>query len=315
LAPVLAQLEKKYPLELQVIFRQLPLYDIHDKALLAAQAAEAASDQGKFWEVYDLLYGNNNQWVSLTQDDFKSWLIEQSESIGLDPVSFQEKIFSQEIIDRVQRELEQSLQIGLSTTPFLLINGEIYNGPRDYQSFETVIQLILLGKRQFLICPEMIIDPIKQYIATLHTEKGDIVIQLYVDKAPITVNSFVFLARNGWFDNNPFSLVIPGFVAQTGDPSGTGLGGPGYLFENESDGSLSFDRPGVVGMVNAGENTNGSQFFITYGPQMDLNGRYTIFGQVIEGIDVLSKLTPRDPGTDPNPPQGDLLISVTILEQ
>jgi cyclophilin family peptidyl-prolyl cis-trans isomerase len=215
----------------------------------------------------------------------------------------------------VEHELEQSLSIGLRATPFLLINGQIYNGPRDYNSLEQIIRLIVLGKRQFTTCPEMTIDPLKQYMATLHTEKGDITIQLYADKAPMTVNSFVFLARNGWYDSITFHRVILGYIAQTGDPSGTGMGGPGYLYDNEPNGNLSFDRPGVVAMANSGTNTNGSQFFITYGPQNDLNGRFTIFGQVIEGLDILTKLTPRNPDADINPLPGVLLISVTILEK
>jgi cyclophilin family peptidyl-prolyl cis-trans isomerase/protein-disulfide isomerase len=315
LAPVLSQLESTFPSKLRVVFRQLPLYDIHDKALLAAQASEASSDEGKFWEMHDLLYMNYTTWISMPPDEFKNWLVQQSVVIGLNSTTFSEKLTSQEIVDRVEGDLEQALKIGLRTTPFLLINGQMYNGPRDYGNLETIIQLILLGKRQYSTCPEMSIDPLKQYIATLHTDKGDIVIQLYSDKAPTAVNSFVFLARNGWFDNIPFHRVIPEFVAQTGDPSGTGLGGPGYVFENEINDTLRFDQMGVVGMANSGENSNGSQFFITLEPQPDLNGRYTIFGQVIDGMDVVLKLTPRNPGTDPNPAPGDILISVTIMEK
>jgi len=315
LAPVLAKLEETFSSELRVVFRQLPLYDIHDKTLLAAQAAEAASDEGKFWEMHDLLYGKYEQWVSMNQDDFNRWLLEQAENIGLGAAEFKKKINSQEIIDRVENDLEQALSIGLRTTPFLLINGQIYNGPRDYNSLEKILRLIALGKRQFTTCPEMSIDPLKQYIATLHTEKGDITIQLYADNAPLTVNSFIFLAHNGWYDNIPFHLVIPGYVAQTGDPSGTGLGGPGYLYDNESNGNLSFDRPGVVAMANSGMNTNGGQFFITYTPQSDFNGRFTIFGQVIDGMDVLAQLTPRNSEVDNNPPAGDLLISVEVVEK
>jgi cyclophilin family peptidyl-prolyl cis-trans isomerase len=178
-----------------------------------------------------------------------------------------------------------------------------------------VISLISLGKRQFAQCPSMSIDPRKQYIATLETEKGKIVLQLFPDKAPLAVNSFVFLARSGWYDGITFHRVLPGFMAQTGDPSGTGQGNPGYLFKNETDPAMKFDRAGLVGMANSGPDTNGSQFFITYAPAPNLDGSYTIFGQVLSGMDVLQKLTPRDPQPGVHLPPGDKLIKVTVEEK
>jgi cyclophilin family peptidyl-prolyl cis-trans isomerase len=129
------------------------------------------------------------------------------------------------------------------------------------------------------------------------------------------VNSFVFLAKNGWFNSVTFHRVIPGYMAQTGDPSGTGLGGPGYFFKNEITTDLEYNKPGVVGMANSGPDTNGSQFFITYAPAPTLDGSYTIFGQVLNGMDVLEKLTPRDPSQGVNLPPGDKIISVTIEEK
>jgi cyclophilin family peptidyl-prolyl cis-trans isomerase/protein-disulfide isomerase len=314
LAPILSQLEEKYSNNLKVVFRQLPLYDIHDKALLAAQASESASDLGKFWEMHDLLFENYEKWRSLSPDDFTNWLVEQASSMGIDRAIFEISLTSQLIVDRVQTDLENALKIGLRTTPFLLINGQMYNGPRDYNSLDQIISLIVLGKHQFTSCPEMSIDPLKQYIATLHTEKGDITLQLFPDQAPEAVNSFIFLARNGWYDNNTFFRVVPGFIAQTGDPSSTGLGTPGYLFKNEIGSSLLFDHPGVVAMANNGDGTYGSQFFITLDARMDLNGNYTIFGQVIAGMEILLKLSLRDPATQGNSPPGDLLENITITE-
>jgi len=313
LAQELKKLEEANISELQVVFRQLPLYDIHDKALIAAQATEVASDEGKFWEMHDLLYEDFGYWVSMAPVDFTNWLVEQATSIGLEPIAFQKKITSPEIVDRVKSDLEKGLSIGLRSTPFLLINGQIYNGPTDNKSLSQIIGLIALGKRQFHSCPDMVIDPLKQYIATLQTEKGDIVVQLFADKAPYTVNSFVFLARSGWYDNITFHKVIQGIV-YTGDPSGTGFGGPGFIYDSELDGSLNFDLPGVVAMLNSGLDTNGSQFFITTSSQKELDGRYTIFGQVITGMDVLSKLTPRNPEVDRDLLSGDLLIKVTVVE-
>lgn len=159
--------------------------------------------------------------------------------------------------------------------------------------------------------PPMTIEPSKQYTATFKMAKGgQFVVQLYPDKAPITVNSFVFLARDGYFDCVTFHRVLDGFMAQGGDPTGTGTGGPGYQFVNE-DSDLKFDKPGVVAMANAGRDTNGSQFFITFGPAPHLDGGYTIFGQVVEGMDVVNGITRRDPQAAPDFP-GDVIESVTI---
>lgn len=163
--------------------------------------------------------------------------------------------------------------------------------------------------------PQMAIDPAKSYEAVLKTEKGDVRIKLFADKAPVTVNNFVFLARQGFYDGVTFHRVIPGFMAQTGDPTGTGTGGPGYTFQDEFDPSLRHDSEGIVSMANAGPNTNGSQFFITYAPQPHLDDVHTVFGRVIEGMDVLRSLRERDPSKDPNAPPGDKILTIEIIEQ
>lgn len=167
--------------------------------------------------------------------------------------------------------------------------------------------------KQYDASPAMTIDTAKQYMATVKMEKGgEFVIELYPDKAPITVNSFVFLAREGYFDGVTFHRVLEGFMAQTGDPSGSGSGGPGYMFDNEYS-DLNFDKEGVVAMANAGLNTNGSQFFITFGPVPLSSSDYTIFGQVISGMDVVKGITRRDPQRNPNF-TGDVISSITITE-
>lgn len=160
--------------------------------------------------------------------------------------------------------------------------------------------------------PPMQIDPQKYYVATLVTEKGDITLELYADKAPHTVNNFVFLAREGFYDNTTFHRVIPGFMAQGGDPTGTGTGGPGYTFADEFDPTLAHDRVGVLSMANAGADTNGSQFFITFTPTPWLDDRHTVFGRVIDGLDVLFSLRERDPETATVP--GDRIVTIRITE-
>jgi cyclophilin family peptidyl-prolyl cis-trans isomerase len=161
--------------------------------------------------------------------------------------------------------------------------------------------------------PAIQIDISKSYEAAFKTELGDIRVRLFPDQAPVTVNNFVFLAKQGYYDNTTFHRVLPGFMAQGGDPTGTGAGGPGYTFEDEFDPDLQFDRPGLLAMANRGPDTNGGQFFITYAPTPHLNGLHTIFGEVVEGAEILNSLTPRDPQANPDF-QGDTLVSVEIIE-
>jgi len=158
--------------------------------------------------------------------------------------------------------------------------------------------------KQWSMPPAMEIDPAKNYLATIETNKGTIVLELYPTYAPKTVNNFVFLARQGFYDGIKFHRVINNFVVQGGDPTGTGSGGPGYKFEDEVRGNPLAHETGVISMANAGANTNGSQFFITHSPQPHLNGRHTVFGKVIEGMDVVNAIR-----------QGDVMQSVTIAEK
>ena len=161
----------------------------------------------------------------------------------------------------------------------------------------------------------MSIDTSKQYLATFQMANGgEFVVQLFDDQAPKTVNNFVFLARDGFYDGTTFHRVLDGFMAQGGDPTGTGMGGPGYQFEDEFSPELTFDRAGLLAMANSGPNTNGSQFFITYGPTPHLNNLHTIFGEVIEGMDVVSAITRRDPDQNPGF-EGDAIETITIAEE
>ena len=315
LAQVFNQLLAEHPEGLRVVSRTFPLIKVNDKAALAAQAAEAAAEQDRFWDMHQLLYARQESWVNLPVADFEQWLSAQVSALGMNVEQFQADLKREDIVAKVQQAWEGGQKIGLPGTPLILINGQIYGGPRDYNSLNDIIQLIVLGKRQYTSCPAVTIQQNKQYIATLHTAKGDIVIQLFADKAPMTVNSFLFLARNGWYDNITFHRVLPDLFAQTGDPSGTGKGNPGYYLITEIDPALTFNKPGMVAMVNSGPDTSGSQFFITYAPAPQYNGQYTIFGEVLSGMEVLKQLTPRDaqPGTDT--PPGDKLIGVTIQEK
>ena len=168
--------------------------------------------------------------------------------------------------------------------------------------------------KQYPRPPQMQIDPNKRYFATFHTNRGDFTAELFARQAPVTVNNFVFLARDGFYDGVTFHRVIKGFMAQGGDPTGTGTGGPGYKFADERGAlELKHDSAGILSMANAGPNTNGSQFFITFGPTPHLNGKHGVFGQVTQGMDVVNSIRERDPGRDRQP--GDQIQSIEIREQ
>jgi peptidyl-prolyl cis-trans isomerase B (cyclophilin B) len=158
--------------------------------------------------------------------------------------------------------------------------------------------------KQWKTAPEMKIDVKKKYFATIETDRGNIELEFFPTYAPKTVNNFVFLAGEGFYNGVSFHRVISNFVIQGGDPTGTGRGGPGYDFEDETLNNPLKHETGVMSMANAGPNTNGSQFFITHSPQPHLNGKHTVFGKVIKGMDVVNAIR-----------QGDKMNRVTIREE
>jgi peptidyl-prolyl cis-trans isomerase B (cyclophilin B) len=161
----------------------------------------------------------------------------------------------------------------------------------------------IMGRLEWKNPPEMQIDPVKTYRAVMETSRGVIELELYPQHAPKTVNNFVFLAREGFYNDVSFHRVISDFVIQGGDPTGTGRGGPGYKFKDELKGNPLMHETGVISMANSGPNTNGSQFFITHSPQPHLNGRHTVFGKVVKGQDVVTAIQ-----------QGDIMLTVNIQE-
>lgn len=186
--------------------------------------------------------------------------------------------------------------------------------PKDAGQDDEVVGAPAVTSKQYDTPPPMTIDEDKQYTATVKMAKGgEFVIRLYPDKAPITVNNFIFLAREGYYTGTTFHRVLPDFMAQGGDPTGTGSGDPGYSFVDEPN-DLSFDAPGILAMANSGPDTNGGQFFITYAPTPWLDGLHTIFGKVTAGMEVVSDLRLRDPNQNPDY-VGDAIESITIEEK
>ncbi len=157
--------------------------------------------------------------------------------------------------------------------------------------------------KQYASAPAMSIDPNKTYVVHFQTTKGDFDVLLNAKAAPVTVNNFVFLAREGFYDGITFHRVIGDFMIQGGDPTGTGRGGPGYRWDDEPGALKMPHETGVISMANAGQNTNGSQFFITHSPQPHLNGKHTVFGKVTQGQDVVNAIR-----------QGDQILKVTVAE-
>lgn len=319
-SPTLARLVESYPEQVQLVYRHFPLNQIHPNAQKAAEAAEAAGAQGKFWEFHDALFAGQVDWQGLSASAFRDYLVGLAAELELDADQFANDLDNGVYAAYVTASEQEALGLGMPGTPSIILDGQLLPGvPNDFSLWEGYVQaqmaMAALADRQYDAAPPMTIDPTKSYIATIEMENGGkIVIELLPQSAPETVNNFVFLAREGWYDGVSFHRVIPGFMAQTGDPTGLGMGDPGYAIPDEFDPALSHDGPGVVSMANSGPNTGGSQFFITYAPATHLDGRHAIFGRVIEGMDVVSAITPRDP-QDPAAPDGDRMVTITIEEK
>ncbi len=312
LALTLRQIQQTNPGKVRLAFRHFPLLTSHDKAALAMQAADAAGLQGKFWEMHDRLFSAQPEWVQKSPPEFETWLGQQAKSLGLDSALFLSDLKSPALTSRVQDAWQSGNQMGLPGVPLLLLNGEILPPPYVFATLPNIISLYALPAQQFSQCPPQALEPGKTYTARLLTSKGEVRIALFAEKAPLTVNNFLFLAQSGWYDGVPFHHVLPGRLAQTGDPSGTGLGNPGYFIKTELVPGLRFDRAGMVGMANVGGDTGGSQFFITLAPANDLTGKYAVFGEVISGMEVLNQLTAHDPSTGTPQEEPDLLLRVVV---
>lgn len=318
----LAILRDKYPTDVRLVYRHFP-QAISDKAILAALATEAATAQGKFWDMHDQLYAHQTEWKSMTPAAFRARLDEYAKTVGLDAAAFKTALDAQSALPVIQQSLKDATDQQLKGVPALLFNGQPYSGRIDLWALENFLQLKLLEKRWYPSQPALQIDVKKKYAALLKTVKGDVQIDLFADSAPVAVNNFVALARDGWYNENTFYLVLPNQYVQTGDPSASGYGGPGYVILDENDNGLIFDREGLVAMASTRglRNSAGSQFFITLAPlrpSVDYDRQFTIFGIVTKGLDVVRKLTARNPFDELrglNPPPGDKLLSVTIIER
>jgi cyclophilin family peptidyl-prolyl cis-trans isomerase len=312
---VLAQIEALHPDEVRVVFRHFPLFSIHDKASLAGEAAEAAGAQGAFWEMHDYLFDNYADWYSLTPDSFVSWLESAARDLEIDVDLFMNDIEEGKYVSTLQDAYNAALTQGLSGTPSIFMNDFRFQLAPELPILEASINLLLIEDIKYPEYPETIIEPGVDYIAHIDLNIGKVSIQLYPDSAPAAVNSFLFLVDEAWYVNNIIHRVIPDVLIETGDPSGTGFGDPGYFYDVENDPSLTFDSPGMVAITSSGPSTNGSRFFITFSALPELNGNHTIFGRVIEGLDLLINLDERDPLDDILLAPEAYIESITIEER
>jgi protein-disulfide isomerase len=212
-------LMEKYPDDVRLVYRPLPLDSLHPNAPLAAYAAEAAGMQGKFWEMYDAIFSNQETLSAFTTEQVTEWLTVTAEEIGLDADQFAADIASEDVINKITTTQQAMFAAGVSSTPTILVNGRpVGNWTSAYLS--NFIEVMKAEKDMITECPPFVIDQDKEYTATITTEKGDLVLELYPDAAPLAVNSFVYLASEGFYDGVTFHRVYHNFMAQTGYPTG-----------------------------------------------------------------------------------------------
>ena len=309
LDPVLDQFQALYPNDVRVVIRLRPFPEsFHDKSFLASRAMVAAGLQGKFDEFRKFIFERQYQdtsdtteaampatdfWSGLAPADFEGWLKSQVPALGIDADKLVADMKSDAVIAKVQAYSDAADKIGITGTPTLMING--YQWPenqRGIEIFSIYLRLLKNKDKEFQSCAPTVIDATKKYTATISTTQGDIKVELYPDKAPVAVNSFVYLAQQGWYDNLP--IISSSDFILSGDPSDTGYGGAGYAYLDELS-DLTFDQPGMLAVYSVwpGYGTNGSMFFINKAALTNQSNR-TIFGKVTEGLDILSKFTVRD---------------------
>lgn len=321
--PILDEFQAMYPDDVRVVSRFFPL-SYHDKALLGIQALMAADLQGQFHTLKSFLFKRQYQdqedeadlpasdfWVDLDPADFDSWLEEQVPALGIDADQLLIDMYDDEIVAKVATLYDEAIAIGIGGTPALYINGyEWPESSRGVDIFSVYLKLLKNKAIEMDECPPTVIDQDKSYQATIATTKGNIVVELYADKAPIAVNSFVYLAQEGWYNDLPI-LASSDFVL-SGDHSDTSYGGPGYAYMEESN-DLTLDEPGMLAVYSVwpGYGLNGSMFFINRVAMPNQENR-TVFGKVIEGMDVLESISNRESNSLP---VEDEVLEISIAEE
>ncbi len=300
--------------DIRFVYRHLPLTSMHDKALITAEASEAAAAQGMFWEMHDLLYEKQQEWSGLSEEQLLETLVGYAEALELDSERFEDALTEHVFQEQILADYEAYQQYGQMATPTYVVNNIFYPTQQfgGFGQLEGFIGLVATPDRMYPSPPPQVIDPDEDYMATIRTSKGDITVELFSGQAPTNVNSFAFLAQEGWYDGLDFFFVNHEQVALSGDPtnSGTALPFSGYYCEDELTDDLSFDEAGLLALYIGAPDLNSSSFFITYTPQPQMTGSFTIIGRVVEGMEVAESLTARTRG--PDEPEPDTIETILI---
>lgn len=310
-------LADKYGDQIRFAYRHLPLISIHDKAVITAEATEAAAAQGKFWEMHDLLYERMQEWGDLPEEELVDKLIEYAGELELDTERFETELSEHTYREEIMADYEAYQEYGQMATPTYVINKVFYPTQQfgGFGRLEAFIDLVAMEDQMYDSPPPQVIDPEKEYAAVIQTTKGDITFELFVDEAPTNVNSFAFLAQDGWYDGLDFFFVDHEQVALSGDPtnSGGGLAYPGYICGDETVENRPFEEAGLLALYTPAPNQNSSSFFMTYTAQPDFTGNFTIIGRVTDGMDIAESLTQRTPGA--GQPEADSIETILIEEE
>ena len=326
LEPILTTFQAMYPEDVRLIFRFRPFPEsFHDKSYIASQAMVAAGRQGKFTEFKNFLFERQYQdpndaeqaamsegefWGSLDPGDFDAWLEGRVGALGINYAQLYADMYAEDVVAQVKAWGDEATELGFTGTPTLLMNGYQWTDNRGLDTFTVYLRLLKNQAVEFTECAPTVIDENKSYKATIKTTKGDVVAELYPDKAPMAVNSFVYLAQQGWYNN--LSILSSAEFILSGDPSDTGYGGSGYIFMDEAN-DLTFDEPGMLAVYSLlpGYGFNSSIFFINKTALTDQEER-VVFGKVIEGMDVVESISLRSNIFEA---VQDSILEITITEE
>lgn len=288
---------ERHSSEIRYTFRPFPLVQVHPRSAQAAAAFLAAPDEETAYLIHDALFARRDEWKELTPTEFESWLLNLAGELGLATDEFERRLSAADTGDRVSSWVQEAQASAIPGVPYVLINQSPYLLGAREENLEATIRLELLQARGLPPPPAQPHLEMTQF-ATVELSQGQLTLQLLPDVAPRAVTSFIYLAENKWYDDSVFYRVIPGQWVESGDPTGTGLGDPGYHFDRELSPEMNYDQPGMVGLVNDGPGTNGSRFFITLEPRPDLAGTATLFARVVSGLELLETLPRREPLED-----------------
>jgi cyclophilin family peptidyl-prolyl cis-trans isomerase/protein-disulfide isomerase len=321
--PLLVAIQEQYPEDVRLVYRH---FLFQDKAEITAQALEAAAKQGKFSEFKNYMFDRKSKnvenpehvnlsddafWGTVAENDLDAWLEIHLAELGIETNQFFEDMYSSEIVEKIKATSEVAEVLNLNSTPTLYVNGHLWSQevPRDFRTLSLFIQILKTQEKEYDGCPPNTIQADIDYSATISTTKGDFIVDLFEEIAPVTVNSFIFLAQEGWYENLPFFVTTD--LALSGDHSDTTYGGPGYAFLDEFNDDQSLNDIGKLATYSLAPGINGSAFIInksTQENQRDL----TIFGEVTEGMEVVNALELRE---NIFSPAIDRILKVTINEK